>query len=71
MTGRRAREAPADAAADDGGALPGWDLSDLYPGPESDEVRRDLERAAADAEALHEEFAGTGGTSWTARPSAA
>ena len=42
----------------DAAPLPGWDLSDLYPGPESDEVRRDLERAAADAEALHEEFAG-------------
>ena len=50
---RRAAAAKADA-----GALPGWDLSDLYPGPRSDEVRRDLERAAAAAEALHEEFAG-------------
>ena len=46
------------AAKADAGALPGWDLSDLYPGPGSDEVRRDLERAAAAAEALHEEFAG-------------
>ena len=50
---RRAAAAKADV-----GALPGWDLSDLYPGPRSDEVRRDLERAAAAAEALHEEFAG-------------
>ena len=50
---RRAAAAKADA-----GALPGWDLSDLYPGPRSDEVRRDLEQAAAAAEALHEEFAG-------------
>ena len=46
------------AAKADAGALPGWDLSDLYPGPRSDEVRRDLEQAAAAAEALHEEFAG-------------
>ena len=46
------------AAAQDGAALPRWDLSDLYPAPDSDEVRRDLERAAAEAEALHEEFAG-------------
>ena len=46
------------AAKADAGALPGWDLSDLYPGPRSDEVRHDLERAAAAAEALHEEFAG-------------
>ena len=50
---RRAAASKADA-----GALPGWDLSDLYPGPRSDEVRRDLEQAAAAAEALHEEFAG-------------
>ena len=50
---RRAAAAKADARA-----LPGWDLSDLYPGPGSDEVRRDLEQAAAAAEALHEEFAG-------------
>ena len=50
---RRAAAAKADAEA-----LPGWDLSDLYPGPRSDEVRRDLEQAAAAAEALHEEFAG-------------
>ena len=48
----------AAAAKADAGALPGWDLSDLYPGPRSDEVRRDLEQAAAAAEALHEEFAG-------------
>ena len=48
----------AAAAKADEGALPGWDLSDLYPGPRSDEVRHDLERAAAAAEALHEEFAG-------------
>ena len=50
---RRAAAAKADA-----GALPGWDLSDLYPGPRSDEVRHDLEQVAAAAEALHEEFAG-------------
>ena len=48
----------AAAAKADVGALPGWDLSDLYPGPRSDEVRHDLEQAAAAAEALHEEFAG-------------
>ena len=42
----------------DGGVLPGWDLTDLYPGPQSDEVRRDLERAAAEAEVLHEDHAG-------------
>ena len=44
--------------AGDAAPLPGWDLSDLYPGPDSDELRRDLAQAAADAEALHDEFAG-------------
>ena len=39
-------------------ALPGWDLSDLYPAPDSDELKRDLAGAAEAAEALHEEFAG-------------
>ncbi len=34
------------------GPLPEWDLSDLYPGPESAELKRDLERAAADAKAF-------------------
>ena len=48
----------AQAAKVDAGALPAWDLSDLYPGPRSDEVRRDLARAAEAADALHEEFAG-------------
>ena len=46
------------AAKAGNGALPGWDLSDLYPAPDSDELRRDLQQAAAAAEALHEEFAG-------------
>ncbi len=47
-----AAEAQSDAAP------PGWDLSDLYPAPDSDALRRDLDQAAAAAEALHEEFAG-------------
>jgi len=55
----RAAEAGARAAPRAGEeALPGWDLSDLYPAPESDEVRGDLERAKAEAEALQDEFAG-------------
>ena len=47
-----AAEAQSDAAP------PGWDLSDLYPAPDSDALRRDLDQAAAATEALHEEFAG-------------
>ncbi|MBB4302951.1 oligoendopeptidase F [Rhodobium orientis] len=39
-------------AASDLGALPEWDLSDLYDGPQSDAVKRDLTRAKADGEAF-------------------
>jgi len=38
-----APEAPAGAAAAD--VLPAWDLSDLYPGPESPAVAADLDSA--------------------------
>ena len=48
----------AATATADGGTLPGWDLSDLYPGPASDEVKRDLAEAAEAGDALHQEFAG-------------
>ena len=48
----------AAAAKADNGELPGWDLSDLYPAPDSDELKRDLAEAAHAAEALQEEFAG-------------
>ena len=48
----------AAAAKADSGALPGWDLSDLYPAPDSDALKRDLAEAEQAAEALHEEFAG-------------
>ena len=54
----RATQGLDTAAADDDAVLPGWDLSDLYPAPDSDELERDLEQAAAATEALHEEFAG-------------
>ena len=58
MTERATRGLDTAAEAQGGAALPGWDLTDLYPAPDSDEVRRDLDQAAAAAEALHEEFAG-------------
>ena len=58
MTERAAQGLDTAAAARDDAALPGWDLSDLYPGPESDELRCDMAQSAAAAEALHEEFAG-------------
>ncbi len=52
------------AAAPEGSAgrlaerLPTWDLSDLYPGADSDAVRADLDRAEAEAGAFAAEYAG-------------
>ncbi|WP_250152515.1 M3 family oligoendopeptidase [Ancylobacter radicis] len=40
------------------GALPQWDLSDLYPGMQSPELKADLERAAADCAAFEEAYKG-------------
>ncbi len=40
------------------GDLPRWDLADLYPGPDSDALERDLCRAEADAKAFNEHWAG-------------
>ncbi|MEO8559216.1 MAG: M3 family oligoendopeptidase [Rhodospirillales bacterium] len=41
------------------GALPNWDLSDLYPGGlDSPELKRDLEQAAADAKAFAAQYQG-------------
>ena len=38
--------------------MPEWDLSDLYADPESDVVRRDFERAEADASAFQQRYQG-------------
>ena len=38
------------------GALPEWDLSDLYPGPESPALARDLARLAEDAESFRRRY---------------
>ena len=40
------------------GALPEWDLNDLYPGAESRELAADLDRAEADAAAFEERCKG-------------
>ncbi|AWK85555.1 M3 family oligoendopeptidase [Azospirillum thermophilum] len=40
------------------GTLPTWDLSDLYPGMESPELKADLDRMEADAKAFHGRYAG-------------
>ncbi len=46
---------PKEAAL---GALPQWDLSDLYPGPESPALARDLTRLAADADTFRQRYEG-------------
>ncbi|MEL0018958.1 MAG: hypothetical protein VW709_03735, partial [Rickettsiales bacterium] len=40
------------------GALPTWDLADLYPGTESPELAGDLEAAAAEAETFAAQYEG-------------
>ncbi len=49
------RQHPAER---DLGALPAWDLGDLYPGPDSPELERDLAAAAAAAETFEKRYAG-------------
>ena len=39
-------------------ALPEWNLNDLYPGLDSPEIKRDLERADSDCLAFEKEFKG-------------
>ncbi|MBX6425476.1 MAG: M3 family oligoendopeptidase [Variibacter sp.] len=53
--GQAAQARTADAAL---GALPEWDLSDLYPAIESAEVRRDLERAHSECVAFESDYRG-------------
>ena len=43
---------PETAAAAGLGALPEWNLADLYPGPDSEDVNGDLDRALSDAKAF-------------------
>ncbi len=46
------------ASAPDLGALPQWDLTDLYPGPESDKLQADLGTAAERARSFATRFKG-------------
>ncbi len=41
------------------GELPAWDLSDLYGGPESDQLGKDLMRSEQRAQAFRKRYAGT------------
>ena len=48
----------AHAIGQDLGPLPTWDLTDLYPGRDSPQLKTDLERTAAEARAFKERYAG-------------
>jgi oligoendopeptidase F len=51
-------EAAASAKQAALGRLPEWDLGDLYPGPESPEITRDLTRLADDAQTFRRQYEG-------------
>ena len=51
-------DAAAQADEPDIGTLPGWDLGDLYPGPDSSELEQDLAAVRASAEAFEDRYAG-------------
>src|SRR3954467_4934991 len=52
---RKSAKAPASKAL---GALPEWNLADLYPSYDAPEVKRDLERADAECVAFEEAYKG-------------
>jgi len=60
MTQAATRQKPQKKEAPDPStSLPRWDLSALYPEPESPELTRDLERADKDAKDFRKRYAGT------------
>lgn len=48
----------ADTQGQELGNLPNWDLSDLYPGRDSEALQADLTRIAKDARAFHDSYHG-------------
>ncbi|HEX9489698.1 MAG TPA: M3 family oligoendopeptidase [Stellaceae bacterium] len=60
MASRPKEKTPTPAAAEATvlGPLPQWDLSDLYPGRDSAELKRDLERGEREAAAFRERYEG-------------
>ncbi len=54
----RPRLHDADAAGEGLGALPEWDLSDLYPAPDAPELARDFARVEAEAAAFAADYEG-------------
>src|SRR5215469_10550370 len=58
MSQHAASEPAADKRQAALGELPQWDLSDLYPGPDSEALRHDLTQLADDAGAFRERYHG-------------
>ncbi|MEQ1899725.1 MAG: M3 family oligoendopeptidase [Devosia sp.] len=54
----RAASATAQAGHNEFGAMPQWDLGDLYPGPDSAELKADLEWARSEAKAFEADYKG-------------
>ncbi|MBL8598824.1 MAG: M3 family oligoendopeptidase [Devosia sp.] len=54
----RAPEAAAQKGHNEFGALPEWNLDDLYPGPESAELKRDLDWSRTEAKAFETDYKG-------------
>ncbi len=54
----RAPEAAAQKGHNEFGALPEWNLDDLYPGPESAELKRDLDWSRTEAKAFEADYKG-------------
>ena len=59
MTTAPAKDRNPDAKSENLGQLPEWDLTDLYPAPDSPELKADLDRAAEEAKAFSKRFKGT------------
>src|SRR3954468_6693767 len=54
----RASAAPAQKGHNEFGALPEWDLTDLYPAPDSAELKRDVQWAKDEAKAFEADYKG-------------
>jgi oligoendopeptidase F len=54
----RAPAATAQKGQNEFGELPEWDLDDLYPGPDSPELKSDLEWAKSEAKAFEADYKG-------------
>jgi oligoendopeptidase F len=54
----RAAEAAAQQGHNEFGVLPEWDLTDLYPGRDSAELKADLDKARAEAKAFEADYKG-------------